>query len=251
MSMTFVQLLEDVFENVSLHPRYEMVQRGEVKRLLNLAQREISVKLGLPRQEITVPQSGVVSGPFRLPARFHPEAGLRVSIIDGVGSHGVEFHRGAEIRILSPGEQWDFYSHQPFRWGDQPRCVAPALKYDRADTELVFTPLGIEEGQYRFIINPVPPDMVEDTDEPFSMLDWCEDPPIRTRGAFPAYHRILAHHVSYELLQRLEAGGTVQPGSERWRQFYARYREMEKEMFARVSPTTVYLPGWTVEASRG
>jgi hypothetical protein len=250
--MTFAELLEETMENISLHPKYDQVQRGEAKRLLNLAQREISLRLGLPRQEVTVPQSGVATGPFRLPARFHPEAGLRVSLIDGVSSAGLELRRGMEIRVLSPGEEWDFYSHQPFgHWGGSERHRLPAMKYDRADTELVFTPLGIEEGQFRFIINPVPPDMVEDTDEPFSMLDWCEEPPIRTRGAFPAYHRVLAHHASYELLQRLEAGGSMQPGTERWRQFYARYREMEKEMFARVSPTTVYLPGWTVEASGG
>lgn len=249
--MTLAELLEEVMENVSLHPKYDQVQRGEAKRLLNLAQREISLRVGLPRQEITVPQSGVAAGPFRLPTTFHPEAGLRVSLIDGVSSTGLELRRGMEIRVLSPGEEWDFYSHQPFRFGDEERRVAPAMKYDRAGPDLVFTPLGIEEGQFRFIINPAPPDMVEDTDEPFSMLDWCEEPPTRTRGAFPAYHRILAHHASYELLQRLEAGGTMQPGTERWRQFYARYREMEKEMFARVSPTTVYLPGWTVEASGG
>lgn len=238
--MTLAELVEEVLENIALSPNYEKVQTGEIKRLLNLAQREISLRLGAPRVEVTVPQTGVIMGPFRLPGRFHPEAVQRVYVTEGLGERGERLN-GLELRILSPGETLDFYSHQPPRFDEA--CHAPALKYDRADTGLVFTPMGIDEAQYRFLLHPIPPDMVDPGDEPFAALDYCEDPPIRTAGALPGGHRILAHHVSYELLQKL--------GDERWHAFYARFREMQLELYARVSPTTVYLPGFELGVSRG
>lgn len=245
--MNLSELVEECLENCSASPKYQSIQRGEIKRLLNLAQREISLRIGAPRVEVTIPQTGVITGPFRLPGRFHPEAVQRVVVLEGIAAFGGHLH-GQELRILSPGETFDFYSHMPWHHphdsSDEPHHHhAPALKYDRADTELVFTPMGIEEARYHFILNPIPADMVADTDEPFAAWDWCEEPPVRTPGALPGGHRVLAHHVTYELLQRW--------GDERWQAFYARYREMEKDLYARVSPTTVYLPGFRIEVSRG
>lgn len=236
--MTFNELIEEVLEGLSSNPRASEIPRGEVKRLLNLAQREISLRIGAPRVTAVVPQTGVISGPFRLPGRYHPEGVLRVHLIEGETTLGCVVH-GCELRVLSPGERLEYRSHSLYH----PDHQTPALKYDRADTSLAFTPLGIEEGQYEFILHAVPADMVDGSDEPFAVLDYCEDPPIRTSGVFPGGHRVLAHHVTYELLQRL--------GDERWQAFYARYREMEKDLFARVSPTTVYLPGFRLEVSNG
>ena len=236
--MTLSELVEEVLESLSLNPGAQKITRGEVKRLLNLAQREISLRIGGPRVEVTVPQTGVISGSFRLPGRFHPESIVRVYLVEGLSGEGGWLPH-SEVRILSPGEVMDFNA-----WSlNRANCQRPALKYDRADTGLVFTPLNISEARYHFILNPIPPDMVEDTDEPFAAMNYCEDPPIRTAGISPTGHRVLAHHVSYELLQRL--------GDERWQAFYARYRDMEKDMFARISPTTVYLPGFRVELSDG
>lgn len=236
--MTFAELIEEVLEGLSSHPRAATIQRGEVKRLLNLAQREVSLRIGAPRVTAVVPQTGMISGPFRLPGRYHPEGVLRVRLIEGETTLGYLTY-DQELRVLSPGEQLEF------RPGSArfPEQQAPALRYDRADASLAFKPLGIEEGQYEFLLHAIPPDMVADSDEPFTVLDYCEDPPIRSAGVFPGGHRVLSHHVTYELLQRL--------GDERWQAFYARYREMEKDLFARVSPTTVYLPGFHLEASHG
>lgn len=230
--MTFDELLEEVMENVSLKPGGDAIQRGEVKRLLNLAQREISLRTGIPQVTTTVPSTGVIAGPFRLPMRFHPEGQLRVELIEGELANGHEV-RERELLVLTPAMMLESRLYE--NWDSDDYCGPPLLRYSQADPDAGFTPVGIASGRYRFTLQALPADMVAGTDEPFSVLDYCEEPPIRRPGAAPGYHRILAHHVTYELLQRL--------GDEQWQGFFARFREMQLEMYASASPITVYLPG--------
>ena len=56
--MTFAELIEEVQENVSLTPGADRIQRGEIKRLLNLAMREISMTVGVPILYLRVPSDG-------------------------------------------------------------------------------------------------------------------------------------------------------------------------------------------------
>lgn len=230
--MNFSELLEEVMENVSLSAGGSHIQRGEVKRLLNLAQREISLRVGIPQVSAFVPTTGVITGPFALPMRFHPEGQMRVEIFEGELSNGHEV-MGREIPVLSPAQIMESRLYD--RWDQDDYCGPAFIRHSVADPDAGFTPVGIESARYRFTVQAVPEDMVENSDEPFSVLDWCEDPPIRRPGAAPGFHRILAHHVTYELLQRI--------GDERWQGFFARFREMQLEMYASVSPITVYLPG--------
>lgn len=238
--MTLAELIEDVLENVSSHPKAEQVTRGEIKRLLNLAMREVSVLVGAPQLLVTVPSSGLISGPFQLPNRFRADGPMRAEVIEGYDTRGLEMRERA-LPIYSPATAQEFHP----RWEVEPDeyCGPPFLVYSAAMPDAGFTPVGVEEARYRFLVHAVPEEMVEDSDEPFSVLDYCEEPPVRRPGAMPDYHRVLAHYASYELLQRW--------GDERWQAFYARYTKMQQELFARVSPTHVYLPGYRPGVSRG
>jgi len=228
--VTFAELLEEVVENIGVTGAAGAVQRGEMKRLLNLAMREISLRVGVPLMNVVVPGTGVVSAPFTLPVRFHAEGLKRAVVVIGETTTGREL-REFEVPIYSPGTAVTFHP----KWRDEDYCGPPFLVYTPADATAGFMPVGIAEAQYRFLVQAVPPDMVEPSDEPFAVLDVCEEPPVRLPGAMPGYHRVLAHHVSYELLQRI--------GDERWQAFYARYREMELELFSQATPMTQYIPG--------
>lgn len=233
--MTFAELLEEVLENISLHPKGNTVQRGDIKRLMNLAMREISLRVGIPTLYVDVPNSGTTTGSFTLPVRFHPEGIKRVELVEVADSDiGWEWVKNQEIPIMSVATANDLYGS----WendDDAPYCGPPFLVYSPANPDAGFRPVGFNEASYRFLVHAVPVDMSADSDEPFAVLDYCEDPPVRRSGAMPAYHRILAHHATYEVLQRL--------GDERWQAFYARYRDMQMEMYSQVEPVTVYLPG--------
>lgn len=230
--MTFSELLEEVMGNVSLAPNGQRVQRAEAKRLMNLAMREISLRLGIPTLYVVVPTT---AGAFQLPLRVHPEGVKYAEVVEVEdGEYGVESMRNQRIPIMSIREANEFYP----RWEDDedaPYCGPAFLVHSAAQPDTGFRPVGLTSASYRFYVHANPEPMVEDSDEPFAVIE-CDSEGNESRrpGAMPAYHRVLAHHVSYELLQRL--------GSEQWQAFYARYREMEAEMFSQVQPTTVYLP---------
>ena len=231
--MTFAELLEEVMENVRGSPAAEQSQRGEIKRLMNLAQRDISVKTGLPQVYIDVPAQGFVTGRFSLGAEYHPE-GVKyaevVEVADGAEHIGGGWMRNREIAILSAAEA--NMSHS--RWEDDDYVGAPFLLYNPLQQNEGFLPVGIGSARYRFLVQAVPAPMVNDSDEPFATMSHHTDPPTRSIGVMPAHHRILAHHVSYELLQR--------HGDQRWQAFYARYRQLEEMIFSHGVQAEVHLP---------
>jgi hypothetical protein len=230
--VTLAELTEDVLENVSLSPGGDKIQRGEVKRLLNLVMREISLTVGVPTLYIDVPSTGFVTGRFSMPNRFHPE-GIKyaevVEVSEGASS-AIENMVNREIAILSVQEANEFHPN----WEDDDYCGVPFLVYSPAGLNEGFRQIGITTAKYRFLVHAVPSEMVADTDEPFAILDYCEDPPIRRPGAMPNFHRILAHFVSHELLQRI--------GDQRWQAYFARYEAMRQEMFSDIQPVSVHMP---------
>ncbi len=237
--MTFAELLEEVMENTRGAPGADQVQRGEIKRLLNLAMREISLRTGLPTVYADVPATGTVTGRFAMPINFHPEGILYAEVVE-VTQAGAnvpsESMRNRKIAMLSVSEANQFHP----RWEDEEYSGPPFLLWNPFQQQEGILPVGITSAQYRFLLKAVPEPMVENDDEPFATLDYCEDPPLRTAGAMPAYHRVLAHHVSYELLQRL--------GDERWQAFFARYRDMELAIFSGGVQHDIYMP--SVRSSR-
>lgn len=233
--MTYAELIEEVLENIGLNPNAHKIQRGEIRRIMNLASREISLRVGIPTLYVDVPSSGTTSGSFTLPVRYHPEGIRRVELVEVADSDiGWDFVQNQEIPIMSVAQANDLYPTWENDEGYEYEGP-PFLVYSPANPDAGFRPVGFNEASYRFLVHAVPAEMTEDTHEPFAVLDYCEDPPVRRGGAMPAYHRILAHHATYELLQRL--------GDPRWEAFFARYRQMELEMYSQVEPVTVYLPG--------
>ena len=233
--MTFGALIEEVLENVSLAPGSERIQRAEVKRLLNLAMREISLRTGLPTLYVTVPGDGTFqTGAFALPVQYHPEGVRYAEVIEvqSGSSDGVEAMENREISIMSVAEANQFHP----RWEDDDYRGVPFLVHNPLSRDAGIRPVGIESARYRFLLHANPPKMILDEHEPFAIDDYCEDPPIRREGGMPAYHRVLAHHVSYELLQRL--------GHDSWQAFFARYRAMEEEIFNGGQQAVVRLPQW-------
>jgi hypothetical protein len=236
--MTLAELTEEVLENVALSPGGDKIQRGEVKRLLNLAMREVSLAVGVPTLYIDVPSVGFVTGRFAMPNRFHPEGIKYAEVVEVASavSNATERMRNQEIAILSVQEANEFHP----RWEDSDYQGVPFLIYSPAGLNEGFRQVGITTAKYRFLVHAVPSEMIDDTDEPFAILDYCEDPPIRRPGAMPAFHRVLAHFVSHELLQRI--------GDQRWQAYLARYELMRQEMFSDLQPVDVYMP--SVRSSR-
>lgn len=234
--MTFNELVEEVRETVDLHPQANEIQNGEIKRLLNLTMREVSLEVGIPTLYINVPSVGHINGPFQLPVQIHPEGVkyAQVMEVDEGRTASADMWRNREIAILSAAEANLFHPH----WSDDPDegySGIPFLLWNPADREGGIKPVGIARGSYRFLVHAVPEPMVEPDDEPFAVND-CSDPenPVRQPGAMPGYHRVLSHFVNHELLQRL--------GDQRWQAYYARYQQTRNQMFSQVQPSTVYLP---------
>lgn len=236
--MTFAELIEDVHENVSLAQGGAAVVRGEIKRLMNLKMREVSLEVGIPTLYVDVPSTGFVTGRFQMPVRFHPE-GIKyaevVEVSEGTTS-ATEQMKNQEIPLLTVQEANEFHP----TWEDDedvPYYGPPFLVWSPAAPDEGVRPVGIVSASYRFLVHAVPEPMTDDDHEPFSVLDYCDpDNPIRRPGAMPAYHRVLAHFVSHELLQRI--------GDERWQAYFARYRDMKMEMYSQVQPVNVYMPTW-------
>lgn len=233
--MTLAELIEEVTENVALHPQGHRIVPGEILRLLNLAQREISVRIGIPQLYLDVPTSGFITGAFALPTRIHPEGIKYAEVVEvSDGMFGTEEWRNHKIDILSVAEANRFHP----RWeedDDATYCGPAFLVWSPASPDAGIRPVGITTAKYRFLVYAVPLPMEADTDEPFAVLECDADGnESRRPGAGPAYHRLLAHHVTYELLQRL--------GDERWQAFYARYRDLEAELFSQVMPVPTFLP---------
>jgi hypothetical protein len=240
--MTFATLIEEVLENILLTPGSENITRGEVKRLLNLAMREISLKVGVPILYLRVPSdNSFITGPFQMPLRIHPE-GIKYAEVREVGeanTSAAEAMKNQEIAILSVQEANEFHP----KFEDADYGGQPFLVYNPANPDSGIRPINIISARYCFLVHPVPEPMVEDGDTPFTVLDYCADPQnegVPGLAAMPAFHRVLSHFVTHELLQRLN--------DQRWQAYYARYREMEESMFAHIQPTSVYLP--TVRSGR-
>ncbi len=231
--MTFAELLEEVMENTRGTQGGEQLQRAEAKRLMNLAMNEISLRVGVPTMYIDVPASGFVTGRFALPNRFHPEGVKYVEVVEvqeGSANVSSEWMKNRKLALLSVAEANEFHPN----WEDD-EYIGPAfMLYNPFQQNEGFLPVGITSARYRFLVHAVPDPMTENQHEPFATLDYCVDPPARSVGAMPNFHRILAHHVSYELLQRA--------GDQRWQAFYARYKAMEDEMFSTGTQAQVFLP---------
>lgn len=232
--MTHVQLLEEVMEAVALDPNAHRVGRAEASRLMNLAMREISLRVGVPQLNLDVPSSGFITGSFTLPTRVHPSGVKRVELVEvDDGSAAASCLEGQEIDVLSTSEAMTFHP----TWDDEDRewVARPFLVYSPADRGTGVRPVGITSARYRFLVHALPPDMSEPDHEPFA-VEYCDEVGVTTRypGAMPEYHRVLAFHAAYELLQRL--------GNESWQAYYARYQAMEQEMFHAHQPIMVYLP---------
>lgn len=231
--MTQAELLEEVMAAVELDPNGHRVTRAEALRLLNLAMREISLRVGIPTLHLSVPTSGYVSGAFSLPVRVHPEGVRRVELMATDDPAPAGRFVGRELDILSVAEANRFHP----TWNDEERewLGKPFLVYSAADSGTGIRPVGLTSASYRFLVHVVPPDMSEPEHEPFSVA-YCDDEGVELRypGAVPAYHRVLAFHAAYELLQRL--------GNEGWHAYFARYQAMEQELFSAVTPVGTYLP---------
>lgn len=235
--MTFAELLTDVREAIDLHPDAERIQNGEIKRLMNLKMREISLEIGVPTLYVTVPTTGYVTGAFRLPLSIHPEGVKYAEVVevgpDSVGTASSEVWRNREIAILSKQEANEFHP----RWENDPDVEyqgIPFLLYSPADSDSGVKPVGLTSARYRFLVHAVPEPMSAATDEPFAVLDCTTPEAVRQPGAMPNYHRVLAFFVAHELLQRL--------GDQRWQAYFSRYNQMMDQMYAEVQPTRVYLP---------
>lgn len=236
--MTFAELIEEVHENVSLTPGADRIQRGEIKRLLNLAMREISLKAGVPILYLRVPSDdSFITGPFQMPLRIHPE-GIKYAEVREVGAANSSWAEGMEnqeIAMLSVQEANEFHP----KFEDADYDGQPFLVYNPANPDSGIRPVNIISARYCFLVHPVPEPMEADTDTPFTVLDFCADPEgggVPGLAAMPAYHRVLSHFVTHELLQRLN--------DQRWQAYYARYREMEEQMFSQIQPVNVYLPSY-------
>lgn len=233
--MTLAELVQEVREAIDLHPDAERIQNGEIKRLLNLKMRDVSLEVGVPTLYITVPTVGTVTGAFKLPVSVHPEGIKYAEVVEVTASDvaSADVWRNRELAILSKAEANTFHP----RWENDPEVEyqgIPFLLYSPADPDSGIQPVGITTAQYRFLIHAVPEPMVAATDEPFAVLDCTEPVPVRQPGAMPGFHRLLAYFVTHELLQRL--------GDARWQAYLSRYTEAVDQMYAAISPPTVYLP---------
>lgn len=232
--MTHSQLLEEVMATVEMDPNGHRVQRAEATRLMNLAMREISLRVGIPQLSLDVPTTGFVTGAFTLPVQVHPSGVKRVELIEvDDGSAYAESRVFSELDVVSASEA--LTSHPGYDDPDREWTGKPFLIYSPADRGTGMKPYGIASGRFRFLVHAVPPDMTLPEHEPFSVLYCDEDgADVRYPGAMPEYHRILAFHAAYELLQRL--------GNDSWQAYYARYQAMEQEMFNSHQQVVVYLP---------
>lgn len=232
--MTLAQLLEEVMEAISLDPNAQRVTRAEAQRLINHAMREVSVKVGVPQLWLDVPRSGFVNGSFTLPTRVHPSGVKQVVLVElGEGSAHAGALEGRELDVLSVAEANRFHP----RWDDPEReyLGKPFLVYSPATRDVGVRPVGIESARYRFLVHAVPGEMTLPEHEPFAVV-YCDEEGNEERypGALPEYHRLLAFHASYELLQRL--------GNPLWQPYLARYQQMLNEMFNAHTPASAYLP---------
>lgn len=233
--MTFAELIEEVRETIDLHPESDKIQNGEIKRLLNLKMREVSLEVGVPTLYVDVPSTGYVTGRFQMPVRFHPEGIKYAEVVEvsAATTATADLWENRELAILSVAEANRFHP----KWEDdatEEYSGIPFLIWNPAAPDEGIRPVGITSASYRFLVHAVPAEMTDDDHEPFAVLDYCEDPPIRRSGAMPGYHRILSHFVNHELLQRL--------GDQRWQAYYARYTQMRDQMYSQIQPPTAYLP---------
>lgn len=235
--MTFAELLSDVRETIDLHPDAERIQNAEIKRLMNLKMRDISLEIGVPTVYVTVPTSTTVTGAFKLPLKIHPEGVKYAEVVEitptSTDVASADIWRNRELAILSRQEANEFHP----RWENDSEVEyqgIPFLVYSPADPDSGFKPVGFSTAQYRFLVHAVPEDMSAMTDEPFAILDCEGDSGTRQPGAMPNFHRVLSYFVSHELLQRL--------GDQRWQAYFSRYNDMMDRMYASIQPTKVYLP---------
>ena len=231
--MTFAELVEEVLENVSLTPGGEKVQAGEVKRLLNLIMREVSLTIGVPTLYLDVPSTGFVTGAFQMPVTVHPEGIKYAEVVEvsDATTEAASLMENRQIAILTVQEANEAHPD----WEDDDYDGIPFLLYNPASIDAGIRPVGITTARYRFLVHAVPAPMAADTDEPFAVIDYCDPQnPVRRAGTMPSYHRVLAHFVSHELLQRLN--------DQRWQAYFARYEQMRQEMFSQLQPVIPYLP---------
>lgn len=233
--MTLGQLIEEVLENLHGAPGAEQIQRAEVVRKLNLAQREIALELELPRLYITIPSGGGYQvGAFSLPVEVQPEGLKSVKLVEASSgtSAGVTSLRDYPLPIFSVREANLFYP----KWEatDSDYTGPPFVLYDPFNPEMGIQPVGISSAIYAVEAAVVPEGMSALTDQPFAI----NDPVTGTRqpGIVPTYHRLLSFYVTYEFMLRL--------GDERRREHYGKFNSMKQELFNHGPAISGYLPTW-------
>lgn len=233
--MTLGQLVEEVLENLRGAPGAERIQRAEVVRKLNLAQREIALELELPRLYIAIPDGGgYQTGSFTLPVEVQ-EGGLRsvklVEATDGT-SAGVTAMKDYPLPVFNVREANLFYPKWEATASDY--VGPPFILFDPFNPELGLQPVGITTAKYMVEAAVVPVDMAQLTDEPFAILD--PDSGERQSGIMPTYHRLLSFYVTYEFMLRL--------GDDRRAEHYSKFNSMRHELFTRAEPMTGFVPRW-------
>lgn len=233
--MNLGELIEEVLENLNGAPGADRVQRAEVVRKLNLAQRELALELELPRLYITVPSGGgYQAGPFSLPVEVQPEGLKSAKLVEASAgsSAGVTAMRDYPLSILSVREANLF--HPKWEGTHADYTGKPFILHDAFNPEMGVQPVGIDSGIYALEVAVIPVAMSALTDEPFAILD--PDTSVRQAGSIPSYHRILSFYVTYELMLRL--------GDDRRGEHYAKYNAMKDELFTRGPAMAGYLPSW-------
>lgn len=233
--MTLGQLIEEVLENLRGAPGASEVQRAEVVRKLNLAQRELALELELPRLYITIPAGGGYhNGPFALPAEVQPEGLRSIKLVEANEgtSAGVMAMRDRPLPVLGVREASTFHPN----WEGNARDYTgpPFALYDPFNPEMGVRPVGVSSGIYAVEAAVIPLDMSALSDEPFAILD--PETATRQAGIIPAYHRILSFYVTYELMLRL--------GDDRRREHYSKFNAMKQELFSQAPTMAGYLPTW-------
>lgn len=229
--MTFAELIQEVEQNIAASPGRSTVQRAEVKRKLNRAQRELGLRLGVPIQYVNIPADGsYITGAFTLPSDYYEEGIHYIEVIDVLDDGGnawAEFLQNQRVPILTVTQANQQHPH----WEDDsniPYYGPPFIIYDPLDRESGMQPVGLSSARYRALLIYRSPDMVEDDDEPWAIIDTSVTPQVRLSGALPEFQRALSAYVTFDIMLRL--------GDTRSSTHYAFYQRLMNEAAGMTDP---------------
>jgi|GEM_PF-6240158 len=240
--MTFAQLIQEVEQNIAASPGRDTIQRAEIKRKLNIVQREKGLQIGVPTQYVNIPADGsYITGAFTIPSDYYEEGIHYIEVIDVLTTGGnawsayLQNQRVPLMTVTQANQKhpnWENDSAIPY-YG------APFIIYDPTDRESGFQPVGIDSARYRALVTYRSPDMVEDTDEPWAVVDTSAVPQVRLSGALPEFHRLLSSYVTFDIMLRL--------GDTRSSTHYAFYQRLINDVAgitdAHVPPRPVFRRG--------